>query len=168
MEQENNNKYRMLIALVIVLFLIILGLGGYIVYDKVLSNKEIQCKDAENSVVDNNTSSNNNQNISSNVNVELYSFEVNDDLYSEFRIQQIGNIFVAISRQKGKQCFPDNIIIYNSNGEILSKFEHAEITIDKNSIKLHTSDNGQCMGPDLEKHVSDYNYTVNGSQLIEQ
>ena len=38
MEQENNNKYRMLIALVIVLFLIILGLGGYIVYDKVLSN----------------------------------------------------------------------------------------------------------------------------------
>ena len=36
MEKEKNNNG--LIALVIVLFLLVLGLGGYIVYDKVLSN----------------------------------------------------------------------------------------------------------------------------------
>lgn len=172
MENQKNNGG--LIALVIVLFLLVLGLGGYILYDKVLNNKEVKCKDTENSAVDNNTSSNseendvsdNNQNVSNNVNKELYSFEVNDDLHSEFRIQQIGNLFVAFSREKGKQCFPDNVIIYNSNGEILKKFEHAQVTIDTNSIKLHTSDNGQCMGPDWESHVSDY--IVNGSQLIEQ
>ena len=35
--QKNNNG---LIALVIVLFLLVLGLGGYIVYDKILTNKE--------------------------------------------------------------------------------------------------------------------------------
>lgn len=43
--QKNNNG---LIALVIVLFLLVLGLGGYIVYDKVLSNKTTE------PIVDNN------------------------------------------------------------------------------------------------------------------
>ena len=39
MEQEKS-KNNGLIMLVVILFLLVLGLGGYIVYDKVLSNKE--------------------------------------------------------------------------------------------------------------------------------
>ena len=46
MEKEKNNSG--LIALVIVLFLLVLGLGGYIVYDKVLSNKETPVIDTTN------------------------------------------------------------------------------------------------------------------------
>ena len=49
--QKNNNG---LIALVIVLFLLVLGLGGYIVYDKVLSNKETPVNEPTNNVSSNN------------------------------------------------------------------------------------------------------------------
>ena len=40
MEQEKNNSGKISLGLVIILVLVILGLVGYIVYDKVLSNKE--------------------------------------------------------------------------------------------------------------------------------
>lgn len=43
-----------LIVLVIILFLLVLGLGGFIVYDKVLSNNEIENNENNNSEVDNN------------------------------------------------------------------------------------------------------------------
>ncbi len=43
MENQKNNSG--LIALVIVLFLLVLGLGGYIIYDKVLSTKETHIED---------------------------------------------------------------------------------------------------------------------------
>ena len=48
MKKEKNNSG--LIALVIVLFLLVLGLGGYILYDKVLSNKETPTNDVINNV----------------------------------------------------------------------------------------------------------------------
>lgn len=48
--QKNNNG---LIALVIVLFLLVLGLGGYIVYDKVLSNNETPVNETTNNVPSN-------------------------------------------------------------------------------------------------------------------
>lgn len=44
-KQKNNNG---LIVLVIVLFLLVLGLGGYIVYDKALNNNETLKKDVSN------------------------------------------------------------------------------------------------------------------------
>lgn len=53
MENQKNNSG--LIALVIVLFLLVLGLGGYIVYDKVLSNKETPTNDITNDVTSENT-----------------------------------------------------------------------------------------------------------------
>ena len=52
MENQKNNTG--LIVLVIVLFLLVLGLGGYIVYDKVLSNKETPVNEPTNNVPSNN------------------------------------------------------------------------------------------------------------------
>lgn len=48
MEQEKS-KNNGLIMLVVILFLLVLGLGGYIVYDKVLSNKEEATNNAQSS-----------------------------------------------------------------------------------------------------------------------
>lgn len=53
MEKEKNNGR--LVALIIVLFLLVLGLGGYIVYDKVLSSNSTQ------PIIDGNNNANNNQ-----------------------------------------------------------------------------------------------------------
>lgn len=64
MEKEKNNSG--LIALLIVLFLLVLGLGGYIVYDKVLRNKETPVEkntsdsdNIENTISENNEEKNN-------------------------------------------------------------------------------------------------------------
>ena len=47
MEEQKNKS----LVLIVILFLLVLGLGGYIVYDKVLSNKEVT--QTENKVEDN-------------------------------------------------------------------------------------------------------------------
>ena len=52
MEKENVKNYK---ALIIVLILIIIGLGGYIVYDKVLINKEAPINEPSNNVPSNDT-----------------------------------------------------------------------------------------------------------------
>ena len=52
---ENQKSNSGLIALVIVLFLLVLGLGGYIVYDKVLSSRENSTNDTTNDVPSDNT-----------------------------------------------------------------------------------------------------------------
>ena len=55
MEQEKNNSG--LIALVIILCLLVLGMGGYIVYDKKISDKEIPTNETTNNEISNNQSS---------------------------------------------------------------------------------------------------------------
>ena len=53
---ENQKNNGGLIALVIVFCLLVLGLGGYIVYDKVLSNKETPIDNSDSNNTDNNSS----------------------------------------------------------------------------------------------------------------
>ena len=53
MENQKNNSG--LVALVIVLCLLVLGLGGYIIYDKALSNKETPANENTNNISSNET-----------------------------------------------------------------------------------------------------------------
>lgn len=54
MENKEKNNSGILIALVIVLFLLVLGMGGYIFYDKVLSNSDAPTNEITNNVPSNN------------------------------------------------------------------------------------------------------------------
>lgn len=89
------------------------------------------------------------------------------NMAANFEIHKINNVYVLISTI-ARQCFGSEVMIFNTNGNVLKTFTRADSKIDENGIKIRTSDNGQCMGSDWETHVTEYNYIVNDDKLIEQ
>lgn len=89
------------------------------------------------------------------------------NMAADFRVFKIDEVYIFVSFI-AKQCFFDEIMIFNTNGDVLKTFTTADIDIKDHSIRVKTSDNGQCMGPDLEEHDKTYNFEINGLQLIEK
>ena len=89
------------------------------------------------------------------------------NMAADFKVYKIENVYILVSFI-AKQCFYDEIMIFNTNGDVLKTFTTAHFDIDGSSIKIRTSDTGQCMGPGAEEHVKEYNYEINNSKLIEQ
>lgn len=89
------------------------------------------------------------------------------NMAADFKIYKVDEIYILVSFI-AKQCFYDEIMIFNTNGEILKTYTTAIFNINDSSINIKTSDNGHCMGPGTEEHVKEYNYEISGLQLIEK
>lgn len=89
------------------------------------------------------------------------------NMAADFKIYKVDDIYILVSFI-AKQCFYDEIMIFNTNGEILKTYTTAIFNINDSSINIRTSDNGKCMGPGTEEHVKEYNYEISGLQLIEK
>ena len=108
------------------------------------------------------------KNINSSFFNDKYNYRIwSSNMAADFKVYKIDNIYILISFI-AKQCFCDEGIIFNTNGEVLKTFSIAEFSIDGQNIIIRTSDNGQCMGDDWEKHVTEYKFRINDSKLIEQ
>lgn len=124
--ENQKNKLR-LIALLIVLFLLVLGLGGYIVYDKALSNKETPKNELNNT--NTNTNGNNQTTESSdNSGIQNNSQEVNNivSYTSDFKVNTID----ASKLDTSKLDYPNGDIKSSVLQEVYFG-EHAE-TVDGN------------------------------------
>lgn len=89
------------------------------------------------------------------------------NMAANFKVYKIENVYILVS-SIAKQCFCDEVMIFNTNGDVLKTFASSDFDIDGSSIKIRTSDNGQCMGQDWESHVTEYNFVINGSKIVEQ
>ena len=181
MEQEKNNKgvIAILVAIIVILAaLCTLFVTGTISLksnnsnNNTSENNEINDTDNdtnndENQQVNNNNTSNETDNrANENINRIIFTYSTDKDLTYDFQVTQIDQLFVIFTHAKGKQCYPNNVTIINSNGETIKKFENVDFSYANNRITIKSSNNGQCMGPDVVFNTVEY--IVNGSQLIEQ
>lgn len=90
-----------------------------------------------------------------------------NNMASNFKVYKVDNVYILVSFI-ARQCFGDEVMIFNTNGEVLKTFTRAEFSIDGSSVSISTSDNGQCMGTDWEKHVTKHNFKITDSKLFEQ
>ena len=93
---------------------------------------------------------------------ELYKYEVHDEWATNFNAFQVGKLFVLVSAVNGKQCFQHNVIIFDNNGKTLQSYEHAEVAISSNSIRLKISDSGECS----DTTAKNIEFVVEGNKLI--
>ena len=87
------------------------------------------------------------------------------NMAANFRVYRIDGVYILVSTI-AKECFCDEVMIFNVNGEVLKTFTTASFKLDNNDLKISVSDNGQCLGPDYESHIKEYNYKVVNSQLV--
>lgn len=89
------------------------------------------------------------------------------NMAANFKVYKIENVYVLVSFI-AKQCFYDEIMIINTNGEVLKTFTNASFDLDNNTnlLKISTSDDGMCMGKNYEKHVSNYTYSVKDDTIV--
>ena len=97
---------------------------------------------------------------------ELYKYELGDDLNTEFKIQQIGEIYIATSTLKGKQCNWSDTLIFNSSGEKLKEYKYAYVNIDANNIEINYSNDGRCLSSG--ENMKTITYQVVNSNIVEK
>ena len=107
-----------------------------------------------------------------NINSSFFSDKENYRIWSsnmaaEFKVYKIDNMYILVS-SIAKQCFCDEIMFFNANGNVLKTFTTAEFSINEQNIVIRTSDNGQCMDDNWETHVTEYKFRIDDSKLIEQ
>ena len=85
MEKKKN---KVIIVLLILFILISLGLGGFIVYDKFISKKEINVGEVKQNKVES-QDKNNNLTISSDLVKRLYSYVKSDGLFDQMLIEKV-------------------------------------------------------------------------------
>lgn len=211
--EENKKNTGLIIALIIFIILTLL-LGGYIAYDKFLSNKSNGLSDeineeinvGENEINDEFEQSNS-EKISLAKENETYTkdkliinFKGNkvpegDDYYkytadikyddktidnsffndknnyriwsenmaSSFEIYKINNVYI-LNSMIARQCFSSEIMIFNTNGEVLKTFSVVDVSIEGNTITIiEASDNSNCMKSDTKT----YKYNISDSSLIQ-
>ena len=96
----------------------------------------------------------------------LYTYELEDDLNTEFKIYQIGKVFVAAVSKKGRQCFPTSVLIYSSDGVELKQYKHANINVENDIINVEYTDSDLCLSAGSDGHT--IKYKVVGSNIVEQ
>jgi len=83
------------------------------------------------------------------------------NMASNFTVYIIDEVYILVSNS-GAQCFPKNILIFNTKGETLKMFADADISLDDKNITIERS-NGSCM-----EEGTKYNFEVAGTELKEK
>ncbi len=166
MEQEKNKNVvitLLVVIIVILLALVILFATGTISFK---SNKLKNDTSESNQI--NNTTNLTDNTINEKINRIIFTYSPTGEngLGYDFQVTQIDKLFVIFTHTKGKQCYPNNVTIINSNGETVKKFENVDFSYANNKITIKSSNNGECMGPDVIFNTVEY--IVDGSNLIEQ
>lgn len=122
MEKKNTG----LIVLVIILFLLVIGLGGFIVYDKILSNNEIE--------------NNNKENVSENYKVIIDSKSVDGEVLNEV----LDIVGIPYYNNSSNACLTDTISVnnYSDNAKkIMSLYidSHSNINLKRPEDKIYSS-----------------------------
>ena len=161
MEQEKNNKG--VIALLVVIIVILLALV-ILLATGTISFKQQEVINCSNEKMSETTS----EDADSTINdfKELYKYELGDDLNTEFKIQQIGEIYIATSTLKGKQCNWSDTLIFNSSGEKLKEYKYAYVNVDANNIEISYSDDGRCLSSG--ENMKAITYQVVNSNIVEK
>ena len=102
----------------------------------------------------------------SHISKELFSYKIDDNLRTEFKIYQIDGVFVASFRSKAMQCEDSKALIFNSDGEKLMEFMYAYVDIDGDIINISYREDDGCSSS-LE-NVHDVKYQVVNSNIIEK
>lgn len=89
------------------------------------------------------------------------------NMTGNFKIYKVDNVYILVS-YVAKQCFCNEIMIFNTNGDILKTFSRAEYTISGSNITISESDNGQCMGDNWESHITIHKYNISGTKIISE
>ena len=164
MEQEKNNKSLIAVLIIIIIILAVLCILFATNTISFKSNSVDNNNQSNGNVTDNNTT----EDTSSTINdlKELYKYELGDDLNTEFKIQQIGEIYIATSTPKGKQCNWSDTLIFNSSGEKLKEYNYAYVNIDANNIEINYSDDGRCLSSG--ENMKTITYQVVNSNIVEK
>ena len=149
MEKEKNNSG--LIALVIVLFLLVLGLGGYIVYDKVLSNKETPTNNTDNEINENTNTSDTNIVENTDVSVRTYRFfgyttNGSPDMYTTLKLYSDGTYTLYLNNCEGVTKYSGNFTETDTDISLLG-----EITKLINNDTFKKKSNGNTLEFDFSK-----------------
>mgnify|MGYP006916050831 CR=1 FL=1 len=165
MEQERNNKAVIALLVVIIVILAVLCILFATNTISFKSNSVDNNNQSNGNVTDNNNTT---EDTSSTINdlKELYKYELGDDLNTEFKIQQIGEIYIATSTPKGKQCNWSDTLIFNSSGEKLKEYNYAYVNIDANNIEINYSDDGRCLSSG--ENMKTITYQVVNSNIVEK
>ena len=83
------------------------------------------------------------------------------NMSASFTVYIIDEVYILVSGS-GAQCFPNNILIFNTKGETLKMFASADINFNGKNVTIERS-NGSCM-----KEGTKYNFEVSGTELKEK
>lgn len=83
------------------------------------------------------------------------------NMSASFTVYIIDGVYILVSGS-GAQCFPNNILIFNTKGETLKMFADADINFNGKNITIERS-NGSCM-----EEGTKYNFEVSGTELKEK
>jgi len=103
-----------------------------------------------------------------NINNAFFNDEKNMRIWSSnmaanFKVYKIGGVYVLVSTL-AKQCFSNEVMIFNVNGAIFNTFSNVDIKVDGNKITIEESLDGNCMNTDS---VNKYTYEVSELKLNE-
>ena len=83
------------------------------------------------------------------------------NMAASFTVYKIDEVYILVSNF-GSQCYPNNILFFNTSGETLKIFSAADINISNRNIEIEIS-KGSCM-----EEGTKYNYEISGSELKEK
>ena len=85
------------------------------------------------------------------------------NMSSTFTVYKIDEVYILVSGF-GSQCYPNNVLIFNTEGKTLEMYSNADIDINNKAIDIEVSPEGNCMGePEYEFH-----FEVSGLELKEK
>ena len=85
------------------------------------------------------------------------------NMTASFTVYKIDEIYILVSNV-GSQCYPENILIFNTEGKTLEMYSNADITVDNKNISIEVSPSHNCMGEPEFK----YNFEISGLELKER
>lgn len=163
-----DRKNKGLIVLVIILTILVLGLGGYIVYDKVLSkNNDTNINNNDNDINNNNTDINNNVSNNNDNNSNNDNILDNDENGNKSEIITKDELFSLLEGywyyKSGKYlvAFGDNTFgacVYQTDGGISGNINSANMVDDK--IYQLNIYNAGCNANDCIDEIEPYNHSI--------
>ncbi len=88
---------------------------------------------------------------------------LSSNMAASFKVYKIGKVYLLVSNV-GKQCYSNNVLIFNTEGKTLKMFANADITINGKNIDVEVSPSGNCMGEPEYK----FNFEISGLELKEK
>ena len=85
------------------------------------------------------------------------------NMSASFTIYKIDEIYILVS-SSGSQCYPENVLIFNTKGETLQMYSNVDITINNRNIHIEISPEHNCM----KEAEFKYDFEVSGLKLKEK